>query len=90
MIGKLVSGLVAGDVNRWVVGWGMVPRGEVGLIFAFVGKSIGVINDELFSVIVLMVMLTTLITPPVLSALLGSRSRIAALKPRTKTIDQLG
>ena len=34
-------------VDRWLVGWGMVPRGEVGLIFAFVGKALGVLDDEL-------------------------------------------
>jgi Kef-type K+ transport system membrane component KefB len=72
--GKLVSGLAAGNVDRWLVGWGMVPRGEVGLIFAFVGKSVGVVTDELFSVIVLMVMFTTLITPPVLGSLLRRAS----------------
>ena len=74
VIGKLLSGTVAGRVNRWIVGWGMVPRGEVGLIFAFVGKSLGVVTDELFSVIVLMVMFTTLVTPPVLAKLLRDRA----------------
>lgn len=48
----------------------MVPRGEVGLIFAMVGKNLGVMNEAMFSVIVLMVILTTLITPPVLTWLL--------------------
>jgi Kef-type K+ transport system membrane component KefB len=48
----------------------MVPRGEVGLIFAMVGKHLGVMNEPMFSVIVLMVILTTLITPPVLTWLL--------------------
>ncbi|MBI3899728.1 MAG: cation:proton antiporter [Gammaproteobacteria bacterium] len=69
-VGKLVSGLVAGKVNKWVVGWGMAPRGEVGLIFAVVGKQLGVVDDHEFSVIVLMIMLTTLITPVVLAHLL--------------------
>jgi len=68
--GKVVSGLVAGQVNRWVVGWGMVPRGEVGLIFAAVGRQLGVIDERLFSVIVAMVILTTLATPPILAWLL--------------------
>ena len=68
--GKLVAGLAAGSSGKWVVGWGMVPRGEVGLIFAMVGKNLGVMNEAMFSVIVLMVILTTLITPPVLTWLL--------------------
>lgn len=68
--GKIVSGLVAGKVNKWVVGFGMIPRGEVGLIFAVIGKNLNVISDELFSAIVIMVILTTLLTPPLLTLLL--------------------
>jgi Kef-type K+ transport system membrane component KefB len=69
-VGKIVAGLVAGNVNKWLVGWGMVPRGEVGLIFATIGKSLGVVSDELFSVIVIMIILSTLLTPPILSHIL--------------------
>jgi len=69
--GKVVAGVAAGPVNRWVVGWGMVPRGEVGLIFAAIGKQLGVVDDRLFSVIVAMVILTTLATPPILAWLLA-------------------
>lgn len=68
--GKLAAGVFAGCAGRWIVGWGMVPRGEVGLIFAMVGKQLGVMNEALFSVIVIMVILTTLITPPILGWLL--------------------
>ncbi len=69
--GKLVAGAtVRGIANGWVVGWGMVPRGEVGLIFASVGKQLGVISASLFSVIVIMVILTTLVAPPALTFLL--------------------
>jgi Kef-type K+ transport system membrane component KefB len=78
--GKLVAGLAAGRDNRWLVGWGMVPRGEVGLIFAFVGKALGVLDDQLFAVIVLMVVGTTLVTPPMLAWLIrrrhGGRERV--------------
>lgn len=67
VIGKLVSGWGAGkDVRRLAIGAGMIPRGEVGLIFAAIGKSLGVINDALFSAVVLMVIVTTLMTPPLL------------------------
>lgn len=69
-LGKLVTGLVAGKVNKSIVGWGMVPRGEVGLIFAAIGQQLGVISDDIFSVIVIMVILTTLVTPVVLTWLL--------------------
>ena len=71
VIGKLLAGFAAGrGVHAWVVGWGMVPRGEVGLIFAMVGKQLGVMSEAMFSVIVIMVIMTTLITPPVLTRLL--------------------
>jgi Kef-type K+ transport system membrane component KefB len=69
--GKLVAGFVAGKgMNPWLIGWGMVPRGEVGLIFAMVGKKLGVMNEAMFSVVVIMVILTTLLTPPILTMLL--------------------
>ncbi len=67
IVGKVFSGLgAASGNNRWAIGIGMLPRGEVGLIFAAIGKSLDVINDALFSAIVLMVILTTLLAPPLL------------------------
>ncbi len=75
--GKLVSGIVAGPVNKWIVGWGMAPRGEVGLIFAVVGKQLGVVDDQEFAVFVIMVMLTTLLTPPLLSWLIRRQGGLA-------------
>lgn len=69
--GKLVAGLFAGKgTNKWIVGFGMVPRGEVGLIFATIGAGLGVITGGTFSVIIIMVILTTLLTPPILTTLL--------------------
>jgi Na+:H+ antiporter len=68
--GKLVAGVAAGSARKWVVGWGMVPRGEVGLIFAVIGRELGAVDETSFSAIVLMVLLTTLVTPPVLGRLL--------------------
>jgi Kef-type K+ transport system membrane component KefB len=73
--GKIVAGVAAGPVNKWIVGWGMAPRGEVGLIFAVTGKALGVVNDEIFSVIVAVVVLTTLLTPPVLTTLIRRAAR---------------
>lgn len=75
IIGKLMAGLAAGrEAGGWLVGWGMVPRGEVGLIFAMTGRQLGVMSEAMFSVIVIMVILTTLITPPVLSYLLKKKT----------------
>ena len=66
--GKQVCGLVVsgGLTSRLTVGLGMVPRGEVGLIFASIGLGLGVFNEAVFSAVVVMVILTTLITPPLL------------------------
>ena len=66
--GKLASGLVAGrGVRGLVVGTGMIPRGEVGLLFAGVGRTTGVLDDALFGAVVAVVLVTTLIAPPLLS-----------------------
>ena len=67
IVGKVLSGFGAfGSSNRWAIGVGMMPRGEVGLIFAAIGKSLGVLSDALFSAVVFMVVVTTLISPPLL------------------------
>jgi Kef-type K+ transport system membrane component KefB len=64
ILGKVVSGFgCPKPINRLAVGFGMMPRGEVGLIFAGIGKSIGVVDDGLFSAVILLVMVTTLLTP---------------------------
>ena len=78
VLGKLACGVAAGKVDRLSVGFGMVPRGEVGLIFAGVGKGLGVIDDALFSAIVIMVMVTTMITPLALKWSLGRHAARAA------------
>jgi Kef-type K+ transport system membrane component KefB len=79
VIGKLVSGLGAGKpVNKLVVGIGMMPRGEVGLVFAAIGRTLGAIDDAIFSAIVLMVMVTTLAAPPLLKLAIHSNNHRAA------------
>jgi Kef-type K+ transport system membrane component KefB len=71
IIGKVVAGFGAfGGANRWAIGIGMMPRGEVGLIFAAIGKSLGVLDDALFSAVVLMVVVTTLLSPPLFKSCL--------------------
>ena len=64
ILGKLLSGLGGNRKDdRLLIGIGMLPRGEVGLIFASIGRSLEVISDQLFSAIILMVIVTTLIAP---------------------------
>lgn len=70
IIGKLLAslGVARGSADRLTVGIGMVPRGEVGLIFASIGLSRGVLDEDLYGALLLMVLVTTLVTPPLLTA----------------------
>ena len=68
----MVSKFAAGYAPFWykgrksVIGVGMIPRGEVGLIFAQMGLSTGLLDSGLFSAVTLMVMATTFAAPPLL------------------------
>ena len=79
IIGKLVAGLGIGRSggDKLLIGIGMMPRGEVGLIFASIGLSKGVLDDELYGALLLMVLVTTLITPPLIRLKLAKRNDIA-------------
>src|SRR5215467_1095666 len=75
VVGKQVCGLgvLERGVDRLVIGVGMIPRGEVGLIFAGLGSTLmlrgqPVLSQTTFSALVLMIMLSTFITPPLLKA----------------------
>ena len=72
-------GVLQKGVDRLSVGIGMVPRGEVGLIFAAIGSKLmlngqPVVQPATFSAVVIMVVITTMITPPVLKWSLGRGS----------------
>ena len=56
-----------GGKSATIIGVGMVPRGEVGIIVASVGLSMAVISDSMFSVVVFMSIATTIIAPPLLT-----------------------
>ncbi|KTD14794.1 Na(+)/H(+) antiporter [Legionella gratiana] len=76
VIGKLLSGFGSrAKDDRLLIGIGMLPRGEVGLVFASIGRTLGVISDDLFSAIVLMVMVTTFMAPPLLKAHYARKNR---------------
>ena len=85
ILGKVVGGsmamLGAGRSSALLVGLGMVPRGEVGLVAASVGAGIGAISSDIFSVVVFMSIATTLIAPPLLQILLRGRYRHPAQEP---------
>jgi len=71
ILGKVAAGFASPwkKFRRLAVGVGMVPRGEVGLIFADVGRRSGLLTDDVFSVVLLMVMGTTFVAPPLLKLL---------------------
>lgn len=74
--GKLASGLVVKPTEprqRLAVGVGMVPRGEVGLVFAGVGLSAGVVTQEMYAAVVAMVIVTTFLAPPLLKVIFTRR-----------------
>ena len=75
IIGKLVAGFGIGRSpgDKLLIGIGMIPRGEVGLIFASIGLSKGILDNELYGALLLMVLVTTLITPPLLRFKLAKR-----------------
>jgi Kef-type K+ transport system membrane component KefB len=81
IVGKQACSLgVPRGVDRLSVGMGMIPRGEVGLIFASIGAGITVVGKPLFdagtfSALVMMVILTTLVTPPALRWSLARSAR---------------
>ncbi len=73
--GKVAAGLAVlqRGMRRVVVGVGMIPRGEVGLIFAQIGLSTKLLSSGLYSAVAMMIMITTLVTPPILRRLLEKR-----------------
>ncbi|MEB3278904.1 MAG: cation:proton antiporter [Lyngbya sp.] len=69
IVGKMITGwAVVGQpqINRLAIGVGMIPRGEVGLVFAGIGSASGVLDKPLEAAIIIMVILTTFLAPPFL------------------------
>jgi Kef-type K+ transport system membrane component KefB len=78
IVGKLACALGAPrGSNRLAIALGMIPRGEVSLVFANLGLSMGLLDAGSYSALVTVVVLTTLVTPPALRARL-KRSQAAA------------
>jgi len=92
IVGKQVCGLAVLErgINRLAVGLGMIPRGEVGLIFAGIGATlllpsatgvdVPVTSPATFGAVVIMVIITTVVTPPSLKWSLGRKRRARSKK----------
>jgi Kef-type K+ transport system membrane component KefB len=68
--GGFLGALALGRRGATIVGVGMIPRGEVGIVIASLGLAAHVFSNEVYAVIVAMSLLTSVVTPPVLAWLL--------------------
>ncbi len=91
IIGKFLAGYAPFWFrgNKAVVGVGMIPRGEVGLIFAQIGLATQVFDAGLFGAATLMVMITTLVSPPCLKRLLRNSATAPMDSERREDIEDL-
>lgn len=85
VVSKYASGYVVYEkgVRKSIIGVGMIPRGEVGLIFAKIGLVHGVFKTDLFSAVTAMVILTTFIVPPLLKWMFENESKERKLAENT-------
>ncbi|PSN14542.1 sodium:proton antiporter [filamentous cyanobacterium CCT1] len=96
IVGKVIAGFVIfgqPGINRLAVGVGMIPRGEVGLVFAGVGAASGVLTESLDAAIIVMVIFTTFLAPPLLRVVFKEdKGEIAAAEPtpELETADEVG
>lgn len=86
IVGKVVTGLTVfgkPGINRLAVGVGMIPRGEVGLVFVSVGVASGTLNEATEAAIIMMVIVTTFLAPPLLRLVFQDAPK-ENLEPETK------
>ncbi len=85
VVSKYVSGYAVYEkgVRKSIIGVGMIPRGEVGLIFAKIGLAYGVFKSDLFSAVTVMVILTTFIVPPLLKWMFDKEDKERELSEKT-------
>jgi len=78
VVTKVVAGWGAGrnGGDKLLIGLGMMPRGEVGLIFATIGMGVGVFGDDLYAALVLVVLATTVISPAALRWRINSKGPV--------------
>jgi Kef-type K+ transport system membrane component KefB len=77
-LGALGGGWSLPRAEAVLVGWGMVPRGEVGIVVAGLGITAGAISGSLYSVVVGMAVATTLLVPPLLPRLVRGAAPVTA------------
>jgi len=73
LLGCGLGALRLGTADAARVGIGMIPRGEVGMVVAQIGLSLGVVQQHIYDAVVFMAIATTMIAPPLLNAAFRSR-----------------
>lgn len=89
ILGKVITGLAVfgqPQINRLAIGVGMIPRGEVGLVFAGIGSASGILSKPLEAAIIMMVILTTFLAPPWLRFVFPKPAP-AATEPQKAVLD---
>ncbi len=91
ILGKVITGFTVfgqDNLNKIAIGVGMIPRGEVGLVFVSVGAASGALSDSTEAAIIMMVILTTFIAPPLLRVVF--KQPVGEISPleEKKAIDQ--
>lgn len=83
IVGKLAGPMLIREAwpTRWIIGTAMIPRGEVGLIFAELGRESGILNNEIYAGMIIVIALTTILSPLAMKGLYGRFShRIQSAK----------
>ena len=88
LIGGWLGALRLGVRSALIVGVGMMPRGEVGIVVAALGLSAGVFGQQLYAVIIAMSLLTSVIAPPFLAMLLKERDATPEARDQMRPQDR--
>ncbi len=86
ILGKVITGFTVfgnPDINKLAIGVGMIPRGEVGLVFAGVGSASGALSEATEAAIIVMVITTTFVAPPLLRLVFQEPESV------TQTVDKV-
>ena len=92
MAGKVASGLAAADTraDKLLIGVGMIPRGEIGLIFASIALGTGILGQDLYAALLVAVLVSTAVVPPLLRLRLGANSALTTNAASTTTAEPEG
>jgi Kef-type K+ transport system membrane component KefB len=91
ILGKVIAGYMTGsskDINHLAIGVGMVPRGEVGLVFVGIGTALNILPDALTAAIVFMVIVTTFLAPLLLRVIFNKAEAKSVISTESLSANQ--